>query len=228
MVRDGKIFLDIREVVGVDVGNRVLLAVECTLLQRQVQFGKCQRRRRSAQCCKDGNGHGVFRCTDLEALQIIGCVDGSLAVGDLTKAVLPVSELDHVAVGKIRDEFITDLTVKDFVNTVIVFEKERKAQRVDLFGIGRKLALRKHHGVEGSHFDHLSHLSVAAELFGCVDVNFYFAAGLLIHIRSKVFKRYMDQVRSSVGMTDLDRVFRVAACGLGRSSACAAAVSRCG
>ena len=227
MVGDGKIFLDISEVVGVDVGNRVLLAVECTLLQREVQFGESQRRRRSTQCLKDRNGHGVFRSTDLKTLQIIRRVDGLLAVGDLAQTILPISKLDHVAVCKICDEFFTDLAVKYLVNTFIVFEKERKAQRVDLLGIGRKLTLGKHHGVEGSHFYHLSHLSVGAELFGCVDIDFYFAAGLLIHIRSKVFKRYMDQVGGCVGMTDLDRVFRVAACGLGRSSACAAAVSRC-
>ena len=43
-------------------------------------------------------------------------------------------------------------------------------------------------GVEGTHLNHLSHLSVGAELLCCVDVYLNFSAGLFINICSEILK----------------------------------------
>ena len=227
MVCDGEVLLDISKVVRIDVGNRVLLAIECALLKCKIQFGECQRRRRSAECLEDRDGHLVLRCTDLKTCQICGSIDRLLAVGDLSEAVLPVCDLDHVAALKICNELFADLTVENFVNALIVREQERKSQSVDLRAIVRDLSLRKHHGVEGAHLNHFSHLSVGTELLCCVDVYLNFSSGLLVDILREILKRYMDQVCGCIRVTDLDRVLSIAAAGVGCRGLCAGIAACC-
>src|SRR3984957_2411245 len=104
VARDREVLLHLVELVEVDHGDRVLLAVDHLLRQREVELGERDRLDDAADRLERGLDLQLGRRAQLEALDVGWRVDRAHFVGHFAKAVPPVAQRDDALPRALRRE----------------------------------------------------------------------------------------------------------------------------
>ena len=224
MVGDGQVLLHFRKLVRQDHIQRVFLPVNRLLLQRGIDLGEGQRRGVGAQRLDPVDIDGVGDHAQLEAGDIFHGVDGPLAVGEVAKAELEISQADDVLVGQLGVQLLTQRAVDHGIRFFGVGKHEGEV--IDL----KVLHLRSQDaGVEQDKFDGAALQRrdigrVTTQRATGEDIHFQLAAAFGCHQISKLFGTRHQRVALGV----LQRELEGALLDLRKSAAAASQGQGCG
>ena len=163
MAGQGHVLLHLVEVGGHDHRQRVLLAIHGALLQGREHFREGHGRGDDAQALVGGHVHRVLHGAHLQALEVIGLVDGALVVGHVTHAVLrPGQGLEALGL-ELRQQLLTNRPVQYRTGVGLVAEQEGHVQDA---GLGHEIRHRAS-GVVGqllrAQLHRLHHLALTTQ-----------------------------------------------------------------
>ena len=135
MCSEDEILLHLKEALGVDHGQRVLLCLNGALLQGGEYLGQSHRGGLCAQCFKGGHGHGSGRGAD-DQIVAVGHA-GDLAVGgDVARAAGVVGKALHACGFHQVLQLLPDLAVEHLIHVLIALDEVRHTDHAQIRLVG--------------------------------------------------------------------------------------------
>ena len=182
MAGQRQVLLHLVELGRHDHAERVLLAVDRALLQRGEDLGEGHRRGDDAEALVGGHVHRVLHRAHLQALQVVGAVHRTLAVGHVAHAVLaPGQRLEALGL-ELLQHLLADGAVEHRACVGLVAEQERDVEDACL---GHEVGHRAGAG-EGellrAQLHRFDALALAAQAAGIEGLHLVAAAGALFDL----------------------------------------------
>ena len=177
----GHILLHFVELLGHDVGGRVLLAVNGLQLQRGIEFAEGDNRGNRAEGLEGINKNFALGNADLETLHVRGGFDLKLVVGQMAHAVFPPADDDGAMGLNHFRELFADGAVHDFAEVIHAAENKGQVEDAHVRDPVGKDGVRSLAHVHAAGHDAFSDFELLAKLVGGVDSDFDVAAGELVH-----------------------------------------------
>ena len=190
MTGQGHVLLHLVKLGRHDHGQGVFLTVNRALLQRGEHLGHGHGGGHNAQPFVGRHVHGVFHGAQLQTLQIIRRVDGTLVVGHVADAVLtPGQGLETFGV-ELGQHFLADGAVQHRACVGLVTEQERNVKNL---GVGHKVG----HGAGGAEgqllgaeLHGLNRFALTTQGAGVKRLNLVATAGAGFHFLGKGVDRH--------------------------------------
>ena len=172
MAGDREVLLDLVELVEIDHRDRVLLAVDHLLREREIKLRERDRLHDGAERLHRGLDLQFGRGAQFQSLDVVGRVDRAHAVGHVAKAVVPVAQQDETLLLGERGEPIHRRPVEHPVDVGGAVEHEREHHGGEREVVFIQLPLRRQPHVDGAELDLLGLLRRPAQHVVGKDVDF--------------------------------------------------------
>ena len=221
MVGQGQVLLHLGELVGQNHAQRVFLPVQRFRFECGIDLRKGHRRGVGLQRPDPVQVDRVGNHADLQAGQVFHLVDGTLAVGHVAKAKLPVGQADNAFFRQLVVHLLAKGAVDHGVGFLAVGEQERKVINGEFLDLAGQNA--------GIHRDHLQRAALHRRHVGRVptqhptreQVDLDLAAGLGGDDVGKLFHAGHDRMAFGVLCGELDRaVFVILRAGDAKGGQC--------
>ena len=174
--------LHLVDLLDIDDGDGVFLAVHRSLLQGCEDLPPCHGRGVGSHCPPEGHVDLVLHGAQLEPLHIVRGIDRPLGVGEMAEAVLvPGQPLDSDFVEKAHD-IGSDLSVEDLIGLGLVFEEKGEIEEHEFLFKPAHGACRPHVDVHNPELQPFKKVPLPrAELIVRKEGDLHFASGLLLN-----------------------------------------------
>src|ERR671912_2238960 len=208
MLGQREVLLHLEKLARVDQVDRVLLRVDGSVLERQIDLGE---RERSWACAEGLESSDVARVgggADLDSLEVVGPQDRALRVGDVAEADLPERQSLELVLLELSQELVADWTVHDAVNVLEAREQVRQVEHVELRHERAEERVPGEPHVEGAETQVLQDARIVAERAAGMHLDLNLAVRALLDGFGEKLRREVMRVARRQGVGHLQRGLR--------------------